>query len=108
LAPKRPGPEGTFGKMVFSHALIHEIGGEDDTNRSSARKILGSYNEFVGMLTDDRQRKHLDKLQESEADGDKTFQKARELSHDFRDGVLEFFFDEDSGMCDLTRIYGVF
>jgi predicted nucleotidyltransferase len=27
LAPKRPGPEGTCGKMVFSHALIHEIGG---------------------------------------------------------------------------------
>jgi predicted nucleotidyltransferase len=261
LSPKRPGPEGTFGKMVFSHALIHEIGGEEDTNRNttrrlllllesravrrddaytrvvrgildrylledrglwkgssghrvprflqndfarfwrtmavdfayklrnragdgwairniklrmsrkllyisgllacyrchldydksersrvygeprarneviehlqaifretplenvagvllryphlddSARKILGSYNEFVGMLADDHHRNHLDKLRESDADDDTTFQKARGFSHDFRDGVLELFFDEDSGMCDLTKTYGVF
>jgi hypothetical protein len=38
----------------------------------------------------------------------RAFQRARELSHDFRDGVQELFFDEDSGMCDLTKIYGVF
>src|ERR1700722_9311342 len=40
LAPKPPGPEGTFGKMVFSHALIHEIGGEDDTNRNTTLRLL--------------------------------------------------------------------
>jgi len=74
----------------------------------SAKKILGPYNDFVGMLADDQQREHLDKLPESEADDDEIFQKAREFSHDFRDGVLEFFFDKDSGMGDLTRIYGVF
>ena len=60
------------------------------------------------MLADDRQRKHLDELREGDADVDRTFRKARGLSHDFRDGLLEFFFDEDSGMCDLTKIYGVF
>jgi hypothetical protein len=261
LAPKPPGPEGTFGKMVFSHSLIHEIGGEDDTNSNttrrlllllesravrrndaytrvvrgildrylledrglwkgssghrvprflqndfarfwrtmtvdfayklrnrsgkgwairniklrmsrkllyisgllacyrchldyndaerqrlygdpdmksevirqlqtifrdtpleivagfllryphldaSAKKIIEPYNEFLGMLADADQRRHLDELQESEADDDKTFRKARELSHVFRDGVLELFFDKDSGMCHLTRIYGVF
>jgi hypothetical protein len=74
----------------------------------SARKILGSYNEFVGILADDRDREHLDRLRESDADDDRIFQRARGLSHDFRDALLEFFFDEDSGMCDLTRIYGVF
>jgi hypothetical protein len=26
--------------MVFSHALIHEIGGEDDTNRNTTRRLL--------------------------------------------------------------------
>src|ERR1051326_7201592 len=30
LASKEPGAEGAFGSMVFSHDLIHEIGGEDD------------------------------------------------------------------------------
>ena len=40
LASKLPGPEGTFGQMVFSHGLIHEIGGEDDTNRNTTRRLL--------------------------------------------------------------------
>lgn len=40
LASKPPGPEGMFGKMVFSHGLIHEIGGEDDTNRNTTRRLL--------------------------------------------------------------------
>lgn len=260
VTPKPPGPEGTFGKMVFSHGLIHEIGGEDDTNRNttrrlllllesrtvgrgeaynrvvrgildrylledrgfwkgsghrvprflqndfarywrtmtvdfayklrnragkgwairniklrmsrkllyvsgllacfrchldyddherlrvygdprrkgevierlqsifqetpleilagallryphldeSARKILQAYDEFVGILADDTQRKHLDKLGEEEAENDEIFQRARGVSHDFRDGLLELFFDEQSGMNDLTRNYGVF
>lgn len=260
LASKPPGPEGTFGKMVFSHGLIHEIGGEDDTNRNTtrrlllllesrvvgrdvaynsvvrgildrylledrglwrgsghrvprflqndfarywrtmtvdfayklrnrggkgwairniklrmsrkllyisgllacyrchldydeterlrvygdpdikheaierlqsifretpleilsgvllryphldnaARNILGAYDGFIGILADSQQRKRLDDLQEWEADDDVTYQKARELSHHFRDGLLEFFFDEQSGMCSLTKNYGVF
>ena len=38
LAVKSPGEEGTFGTMVFSHNLIHEIGGEDDTNLNLTRR----------------------------------------------------------------------
>ncbi|HUO31687.1 MAG TPA: nucleotidyltransferase domain-containing protein [Bryobacteraceae bacterium] len=40
LASKEPGVEGTFGSMVFSHELIHEIGGEDDTNQNTTRRLL--------------------------------------------------------------------
>ncbi|MBL8295115.1 MAG: hypothetical protein JNN08_24940 [Bryobacterales bacterium] len=40
IAPKRPGTEGTFGSMVFSHELVHQIGGEDDTNRNTTRRLL--------------------------------------------------------------------
>ncbi len=40
FAAKEPGREGTFGAMVFSHGLIHEIGGEDDTNRNTTRRLL--------------------------------------------------------------------
>jgi predicted nucleotidyltransferase len=74
----------------------------------AAKRILGSYNEFVGILADDAQRDRLENLTESEADGDHVFQRARGLSHDFRDGLLEFFFDEPSGMGSLTKTYGVF
>ena len=37
---KKPGVEGTFGAMVFSHDLIHQIGGEDDTNQNTTRRLL--------------------------------------------------------------------
>jgi predicted nucleotidyltransferase len=37
---KEPGREGVFGKMTFSHELIHLIGGESDTNSNTTRRAL--------------------------------------------------------------------
>jgi predicted nucleotidyltransferase len=35
-----PGRSGVFGCMVGSHSLVHEIGGEDDTNTNTTRRVL--------------------------------------------------------------------
>ncbi|HXJ41412.1 MAG TPA: nucleotidyltransferase domain-containing protein [Bryobacteraceae bacterium] len=35
-----PGRSGVFGKMVGSHDLIHNIGGEDDSNSNTTRRVL--------------------------------------------------------------------
>jgi predicted nucleotidyltransferase len=40
LGMKQPGREGAFGNMTFSHDLIHQIGGEDDRNSNTTRRIL--------------------------------------------------------------------
>jgi len=40
IAKKPVGREGTFGAMVFSHDLVHQIGGEDDTNLNTTRRLL--------------------------------------------------------------------
>jgi Putative nucleotidyltransferase DUF294 len=37
---KQPGPEGVFGNFAFSHELIHQIGGQDDSNANTTRRIL--------------------------------------------------------------------
>ena len=37
---KRPGRSGVFGRMIGSHDLVHEIGGEDDTNSNTTRRVL--------------------------------------------------------------------
>jgi predicted nucleotidyltransferase len=37
---QRPGPTGAFGGLVFSHELIHAIGGDDDTNKNMTRRLL--------------------------------------------------------------------
>jgi hypothetical protein len=35
-----PNPTGSFGRLTFSHDLIHKIGGDDDTNRNTTQRIL--------------------------------------------------------------------
>lgn len=37
---QKPGPTQTFGGLAFSHEIIHQIGGEEDTNRNTTRRIL--------------------------------------------------------------------
>jgi hypothetical protein len=74
----------------------------------AARKILDSYNEFIGMLADEGIRTHLEDLTEDRADHDGIYQRARQLSHAFRDGLIEFFFDPNSEMDVLTKNYAVF
>jgi predicted nucleotidyltransferase len=36
----KPGTTGTFGNMAFSHDIIHQIGGQNDTNRNTTQRIL--------------------------------------------------------------------
>jgi predicted nucleotidyltransferase len=36
----KPGDTGTFGNMTFSHDLIHQIGGQEDTNINQTRRLL--------------------------------------------------------------------
>ena len=88
---------------IIAHELLRYPHLDD-----AARKIFDSYNEFLGMLASSEQRNHLEFLVEEDAESDDLFQKARGLSHTFRDGLLEFFFDNKSGMDKLTKNYGVF
>lgn len=37
---KVPGPTEMFGGLVFSHELIHAIGGDEDTNKNMTRRLL--------------------------------------------------------------------
>lgn len=38
LAP--PAAGGPFGSLTFSHDLVHDIGGDDDTNRNTTQRLL--------------------------------------------------------------------
>ncbi|ACY14892.1 conserved hypothetical protein [Haliangium ochraceum DSM 14365] len=40
LKYKEPGRTALFGGLAFSHGLIHQIGGEHDTNRNTTQRIL--------------------------------------------------------------------
>jgi hypothetical protein len=36
----KPGPTGVFGNMAFSHEIVHQIGGQQDTNRNTTQRVL--------------------------------------------------------------------
>jgi hypothetical protein len=74
----------------------------------AAKKIFDSYNGFLGILADDESRGHLESLAEDHADNDEIYQRARQFSHLFRDGLLDFFFDTKSELDSITKNYGVF
>jgi len=40
LEEKEPGREGIFGSLAFSHDIIHQIGGQNDTNANTTQRIL--------------------------------------------------------------------
>lgn len=74
----------------------------------AAAKIFRAYDEFIGILADQQKRDRLENLADNDAAEDPVHQRAREISHEYRDGLLEFFFDEQSEIGTLTRNYGVF
>jgi predicted nucleotidyltransferase len=75
---------------------------------NTARRIFDAYEGFLGILADESKRTYLEKLDTAAFETDEMFRSARMLSHDFRDGLLDLFFDEKSGIYELTRNYGVF
>jgi predicted nucleotidyltransferase len=74
----------------------------------AARKLLGAYDSFLRILSDEDMRNRLDELEADEYETDGLYREAREVSHRFREGLIELFFDEDSGLSELTKTYGVF
>jgi predicted nucleotidyltransferase len=71
-----------------------------------SERLFGAYDEFLGILRNDKLRKHLEDLPEGSEDDD-VYQKARGMSHRFRDALQELFFDNEP-LDRLTRRYGVF
>jgi predicted nucleotidyltransferase len=56
-----PGKASIFGSMTSSHSLVHDIGGEDDTNASTTRRMLLLLESYVPAGRDayDRVRRHI-------------------------------------------------
>jgi predicted nucleotidyltransferase len=79
-----------------------------DHLKETAHKLLRAYDGFLGILADESSRERLESLEAGQYESDALFERGRSLSHDFRDSVLELFFDEPSGLGKLTREYGVF
>jgi predicted nucleotidyltransferase len=74
-----------------------------------SKRLFGAYDEFVGILLDQKRRERLETLPEGSGN-DVVYDEARRISHVFQDVLLELFFDKDKEpeVVRLTRLYGVF
>jgi hypothetical protein len=56
-----PGRTNIFGSMTSSHSLVHDIGGQDDTNANTTRRVLLLLESYVPANRDgyDRVRRHI-------------------------------------------------
>jgi hypothetical protein len=74
---------------------------------SIARELFDAYSEFLTILDDESSRKALDSLRSEDSRSDKTFERVREISRSFENGLDHIFF-ENKQIAPLTRKYGVF
>ena len=56
-----PGKANTCGSMTSSHSLVHDIGGQDDTNANTTRRVLLLLESYAPASRDayDRVRRHI-------------------------------------------------
>jgi hypothetical protein len=80
LGLKPPGQEGTFGALTFSQPMMHYIGGEQDSNSNTTRRVLlllEAYPIAEKWTLTDRDRGAFDRV---------------------RQGILRRYLDEDRGL----------
>jgi hypothetical protein len=89
-------------EILAEHVLRHK-----NLDRS-AKKLFDAYDLFLDALSDKDKRQELESLDLKQANSSAVYNKVRQATHDFRDALTEIFFDEESGVADLTIRYGVF
>lgn len=72
------------------------------------RGILDPYNEFVEMLADPEVRSSIESIIPGYATDNPHFARIDLLSREFQASLSAFFFDDNEGLCELTKKYGVF
>lgn len=92
-------PLDMFAKMILPYQDLYE----------PAKVVVDSYNDFLGILSDNESRQHLKDLSPNDTNTDKLYNEARELGHKFQEGLDKIFLSDNSSMLfDLTKRYGVF
>ena len=72
-----------------------------------ARSIISAYDTFLSVLNDVKKREELKSLPfEQEAEG--VYAEMRKTSKQFRDGILDLFFESNPDLTRLTKRYGAF
>lgn len=87
---------------------LAEVALSSSVSSETARKIFDAYDDFIGVLSDEEKRDHLQKLTFDEFRHDQLFRDVQRITAKFQDGLDKMFFEEDVVLTKLIRDYGVF
>jgi hypothetical protein len=73
-----------------------------------ARNLFQSYDDFLGLLNDERKRDHLDKLVPDQQSESEIFSEAREIRNRFRLAIQDTFTGNDSPLRNHSIAKGIF
>ncbi|MRG91368.1 nucleotidyltransferase domain-containing protein [Polyangium spumosum] len=74
----------------------------------TTQKVIGSYDAFMAIVSDEDKRRHLSNLPFDAFDQDALWKEATNLTYTFQDGLDQVFFLEDPEIAGLVRQFGVF
>lgn len=78
------------------------------TDLSLAGDLIGSYDEFLAVLTDPERREHLGRLEFDSAAEDPLYRELRSSSGRFSKGLVRLFFDSDEQLAEMTKTFAMF
>jgi Nucleotidyltransferase domain len=73
-----------------------------------SRTIFSSYNEFLAILDSETARTELQTIPRESADKSRVFQQVRQLSHEYRDALLNWLHMPSSPLYALVKEYALF
>ena len=115
VIPSSEMPDGEIAVSHFVHYLDRpplEILADElllgNVQAETCKKLFNSYDRFLAILDDENMRDELKRLPRDLAATSTLFQDVRKLSHEFRDGLLEWLFRRDTAIFALVKDYGLF
>jgi hypothetical protein len=90
--------------LEYLAAFVEAYVQEPNKRKKIAKKIFGSYNKWLILLNDQQARNALEKLQHSDASGNRYFEKVRDNGSQFASGLRELFFNRDSDTDPIAKL----
>src|SRR5690606_19759619 len=73
-----------------------------------ALDMFDSYDYFLSVLNNEKERKHLEQLSPKDIQEDEIYQKLRKHAHTYQNALTEMFFRAETPLKDFTIRFGVF
>ena len=87
---------------VLCHALM------EFASHDTATKTINAYDAFLSMLNDEDKRNELKCMPFEQSMAGDLYREMSVHSRQFRDGIIELFFDSNADLAKLTKRFGVF